>query len=139
MNASFEEKSTWITLASLIVVFGGYFVVAGRMLAAGVDEMIAFVPLLALVTVLLVVVLSGGHAVAALLRRPEPPDERDRIIGWRAEYRSSWVLGVGVLAAVFALALPIARVWIAHGLLASIFLSEVLEKSLRLIDYRRGI
>jgi hypothetical protein len=139
MNASFEEKSVWITLAGLVAIFGFYFVTAGRMLSAGVREMPAFIALFAVATALLVILLVAAHIVAAVASRPEGRDERDRLISWRAEHNSSWVLGAGVVLAIFALATPVERVWVAHGLLVALFLSEVLGRVLQLYYYRRGV
>jgi hypothetical protein len=139
MNASFEEKSVWITLLGMVAVFGGYFTIAARMLAAGVREMPAFVALFAVATALLVIVLVAAHVAVAIASRPEGRDERDRLISWRAEHNSSWVLGVGVVSAIFALATPLDRVWVAHGLLVSLFLAEVASHVLQLYYYRRGM
>lgn len=139
MNASFEEKSAWITLFGLVLVFGLYSVVAGRMLAAGVTPTLAFVPLFALSVMLLVVILVAGHVAVAIASRPDGRDERDQLISWRAEHNSSWVLGAAVLAAAFGLAVEIDRAWIANGLLMTLFLSEILSQALRLYYYRRGI
>lgn len=139
MNASFEERSTWVQLISLVLALGGYFGVAGWMLAAGITEIAAFVPLFAVSVVLLVVLLAAGHAAAAIAAGPERRDERDRMIAWKAEGRSSWLLGVGVLAAVAGLAAKVEPTWIAHLLLLSMLASEVLNFSLRLVSYRRGL
>lgn len=139
MGASFEEKSVWITLLSLLAAFGCYFFCAGAMLAAGVHETIAYLPVFGVFTALLVVLIVGGHLAAAIASRPEGRDERDRLIEWRAENNSSWVLGLGVLGAVFALASPLPTAWVANGLLATLFLSEVVCRSLRIYYYRRGM
>jgi len=139
MNASFEEKSVWLTLMGLSAGFGFYFISAYRMLASGVTAVVAFVPLFAVCVGLLVGVVSVGHIVVAISSRPEGRDERDRLISWRAAHGSSWVLGVGVVAAIFGLATPTAPVWIANGLLLALFLSEVVCRVLRLYYYRRGV
>ena len=139
MNASFEEKSVWIQLVSLLVVLGGYFVVAGRLLADGVTELPAFVPLFVVTIVLMVIVIVIGHVFVAVLSRPEPRDERDRLIGWRAESNASWILGAGTFLALNGLVFGFASVWIAHLLLLSLFLSEVASLALQLLYYRRGM
>lgn len=140
MNASFEERSVKITLGGLVVVFGLYFAVAGQMLTAGVTEsVVPYLPVFGVAVGLLVFLLVVGHTLAAIAERPEAPDERDRMIAWKAENDSSWVLGVGVLAAIFGLAAPIGPAWIANGLLATLFLSEVLNRVLQLWYYRKGI
>lgn len=139
MNASFEEKSVWVTLSCMATVFAVYFVLAGRMLVAGVTSVLPFVPLFAVVVALLVVVLIVGHIVVAVVSRPDGRDERDRLIEWRAESNSSWLLGVGVVAAVFGLATPIAPAWIANGLLLALFFSEAMKQAFQLYYYRRGV
>lgn len=139
MNASFEEKSVWIQLISMVGVLGSYFVVAALMLSKGVTVLVAFVPLFIVAVVLLVAVLVAGHVVAALVGKPEGRDERDRLIEWRAESHSSWILGVGVLTAITGLVLSIDNVWIAHLLMLSMLLSEVAKYVCQLFYYRRGM
>lgn len=136
MLPSFEERSVWVQLVSLLVVLGGYFVVSGWMLARGIEQLGPYVPLFAAATVLLVIVLTLGHIGAAVVGRAEKRDERDRLIGWRAESNSSWLLGAGVFVAITGLSFNVAPVWIAHLLLASLFASEVLKLSLQVVYYR---
>ena len=139
MNASFEEKSVWIQLISIVIGLGVYFVVAGRMLFNGVNELVAFMPLFAFAVVFIVAVNVTGHVVAAIASRAEDPDERDRIIAWRAESNSSWILGVGVLAAIACLIVSVEEVWVAHLLLLSLFIAEVAKDVNQLVYYRRGM
>lgn len=139
MNASFEEKSVWIQLVGLLVVLGGYFVVAARMFSAGVTVLPPYAGLFIGAVVLLVVVLVAGHIVVAVASRPDGPDERDRVVGWRAESNSAWVLAAGVFTAIMGLVAAIDTLWIAHLLLFSLFASEVLKLVLQLVYYRRGM
>lgn len=136
---SFEEKSTWVHLLSLVVGLGGYLVVAGRMLSNGVTALPAFVPVFAVAIVLIVAINVAGHAVAVITSRGDEADERDRLIGWRAESRSSWILGIGVIGAIIALVLSVGSVWVAHLLLISLFGSDALKQVLQIAYYRRGI
>ena len=139
MNASFEKKSVWIQLVSMVAVLGSYFVVAALMLSTGVTAVIAFVPLFIVAVGLLVFVLVVGHIVVAIASRPDGRDERDRLIEWRAESNSSWILGAGVLAAITGLVASVHAVWIAHLLLLCMLLSEVARFIFQLVYYRRGI
>lgn len=139
MNASFEEKSVWIQLIATVLGLGAYFSVAGLMMANGVNALPAYVPLFVLAVVVMVAIIIAGHIVAAITSRREGRDERDRIIGWKAENNSGWVLAVGIFAAITGLIFSVDSVWIAHGLLISLFLSEVLGFILRIVYYRRGI
>lgn len=137
-SASFLERSVWIQLVSMIVVLGGYFAVASRMLSAGVLALPAYVPVFAASVAAMVAVMVVGHVVAAIASRPDDGDERDRLIAWRAEARSGWLVGAGVLTGVSAMILSLPNAWVAHLLLLSLFLSEVLKLVLQLVDYRRG-
>ena len=139
MDTSFEEKSVWIQLSSLVVGLGGYLVVAGLMLSDGVSALPAFVPVFAVAVVLIVAINVAGHVVAAIASGGDGADERDRLIGWRAESRSSWILGVGVIGAIIALILSVDGVWVAHLLLISLFSSEVAKEVLQIVSCRRGI
>jgi hypothetical protein len=139
MNASFEEKSVWIMLLSMLAAFGLYFFVAAKMLLSGITVVAPFIPLLAVAIVLLVLVVTAGHAVVAIGSRPEGRDERDRLISWRAENNSSWVLGVGVIAAIAGLAISLEPAWIANGLLMAMYISTLVKQALQLYYYRRGV
>ena len=139
MDTSFAEKSTWIQLLSLVVGLGGYLAVAGLMLSNGVSALPAFVPVFAVAIVLVVAINVAGHVVAAVWSRADEADERDRLIGWRAESRSAWILGVGVIAAIIALVGAVDGVWVAHRLLVSLFGSEAVKEVLQIVYYRRGL
>ena len=139
MDTSFEEKSAWIQLLSLVAGLGGYLVVAGLMLSNGVSALPAFVPVFAVAIALVVAINVAGHVVAAIASRSHEADERDQAIGSRAESRSSWILGVGVIGAIVALILSVGGVWVAHLLLISLFASEAVKEALQIVYYRRGI
>lgn len=138
MDTSFEEKSVWIQLLSLLAVLGYYFFAAGRMWAAGITPIQAYVPLFIAAVVVLILVQIVAHTVAAVVSRPGGRDERDRLIGWRAESNSAWILGVGVLLAIGGLAMAVEGVWVAHLLLLAMLLSEVIKLVLQIIYYRIG-
>src|SRR6056297_3516058 len=142
MNTSFEEKSVWIQLLSLIVVFGSYFFIALRMILEGITNIKAFIPLFFIATVFLVIILIAGHIVAAIVHRKDKPDqqdERDRLIAWRSESNSAWILGTGILVAIIGLVLSVQTVWIANLLLLFLFLSEVVKALFQIFYYRRGM
>lgn len=138
-STSFAEKSVWVQLFGTLLGLGAYFVVAGMMYASGVRALPAYVPLFTVSVVAMVILLVVGHVIAALVGRPEESDERDRLITWRAENNSAWLLAVGVLSAVTCMIFSIQPVWVAHLLLLSLFVSTVVSYVLRLVYYRRGM
>ncbi len=139
MSTSFEEKSVWIQLICMVIGLGAYFIRAAIMFSNGVREMPAFAALFMVATVFMVIMLIIGHIIAVIARKPEGRDERDRLISWRAEHNSSWVLAVGVFTAVTCMTFSIDNVWTANLLLLSLGLSEVLGLILQLVYYRRGV
>jgi hypothetical protein len=139
MSASFEEKSVWTQLLATTGVLGWYFLVAGRMYSAGVRHLVAYVPLFAVAVVALVVVLIAGYVAVAVTRRPEGRDERDRLIGWKAESRSGWILAAGVILAIMGMIASYDEVVIAHLLLLSLLVSQATAFVLQLVSYRRGL
>lgn len=136
---SFEEKSAWVQMVAMGVVLGGYFAVAGMMMGKGVEALGAYVPLFVVAVVLMVAALVAGHIAAAALGGDQRADERDRLIGWRAEASSSWVLGAGVIVGIGCMVVGMGQVWVAHLLLGSMFLSEMLKYALQIVFYRRGV
>lgn len=139
MLPSFEEKSVWVQLVGLVIVMVGYFAVSGVMMAKGAVVLVPYVPVFAVAVGLLLAVNIAGHVIAALTGKPEKRDERDRLIGWRAESNSSWLLAAGVFCALSAMVFRVETVWVAHLLLASMFGSEILKLSLQAVYYRRGV
>jgi hypothetical protein len=139
MNGSFEEKSVWIQLISLIVSLGLYFIVAGVMFYNRIHALPAFVPMFVVAVILIMLINIAGHVVVAIASRPEGRDERDRLIEWRAESNSAWVLGAGVILAIMGMIVSVDNIWIAHLLLISLFVSEVLKEINQLVYYRRGV
>ncbi len=137
MLPSFEERSVWVQLASLVIVLCAYAGISGAMLSSGVMELPPYVVVFAVATILLVIVLVVGHALAAMMGRPERRDERDRLIGWRAESNAAWLLAAGTFAAITALSFSIPSVWVAHLLMLSVFAAEILKLTLQIIYYRR--
>jgi hypothetical protein len=138
-GTSFEERSVWIQLISMSLVVGGYFITAGQMLSQGVTELIAYVPVFAGSVVLLVIVTVAGHIAVAIASRPGGRDERDRLIGWKAESHSGWLVAFGVVTGITGMIFHVPNVWVAHFLFLCLFLSEILKLVLQLVFYRRGV
>lgn len=139
MNASFTEKSVWIQFVATIVALGGYFAVAWSMYARGIDVLVPYVPLFFAAVFVMGMILIIGHVLAAIFGKWEQPDERDRLIHWRSESNSAWVLVVGIFATVACMVFAINNVLVAHVLLLSLFLAQMYQFGLQIIYYRRGM
>ena len=71
----------------------------------------------------------------SFMRRRVPSAIGLRLMAWIA----ATVLATGVLAAITALVFSLEAVWVAHLLLGSLLLSQVLSFVLQLVYYRRGV
>lgn len=141
MPASFEEKSQWLVLFALVIVYGGYFmrVLPGHGVDVGPTDVVQFGCAVALLVAIQVV----GHVLLAISSRRElargvSTDERDTLIALRANRVSSYVLATGVFASL-ALALGVPGNFVfTHTLFAALVLSTIVDAAMRIALYRRG-
>lgn len=141
MSMTFQEKSLWVTLAGLLVVSAGYaystYTTILHMPATR-DVMPQHAGLFMAATVMLVIILVAGHIVIALLDRRTEPDERDRSIELRGGRYGSFVLATGVFLALCTALVTEGNAIMAHVLLGSWVLAQVVEIVSQLVLYRRG-
>ncbi len=141
MSMTFQEKSLWITLAGLLITFGGYFYSAYLTILptpAAKDVMPHQAGLFIAATILLVLILVAGHIVIALLDRRTEPDERDRSIELRAGRYGSYVLATGVFLALCTALITEGNAIMAHVLLGFWVTAQGVEIVSQLVLYRRG-
>ena len=142
LNMSFEEKSTWVSLAIISFVFVGYFSQVYQGLISGTldkaDVFGLFIGAVASIIVLEIVL----HIVIAILNvkdADQPGDERDRLFSMRAGNISGWVLGIGVLTiSAHTFMQELDPLWVANLLLFAVFVSQVVSYALQIFYYRRG-
>ena len=140
MNTTYEERSVIVQLVSLVLILGGYLTTAVAMMAGEEPlPLIDYLPMFVVAIVLLVLVLTLGHIAALLFGLPENQDERDRLINWRSDSNASYVLEGGVLIGITAMVFAVDSVWIAHFLLLSLLLQEIVKCSMQLFYYRQGV
>ena len=142
LNISFEEKSTWVSLAIMLIVYTGYFsqvydgLLNGTLDKAAVSGLFigAVVTLVILEIVLHIVIAAFNHKDA-----DQPRDERDRLFTMKAGNISGWVLGIAVLMiAAHTFIQDLDSTWVANLLLFAVFVSQVTSYALQLVYYRRG-
>lgn len=141
MPMSFREKSQWVALAAVLLVYVPYFVRA--LPGHGVDVAPVDVARFVGAVVALVVLQVVGQALLAIANRREAArglqhDERDTLIDLRASRASLYVLAVGVFAALStALTVP-GNFAFMHVLFGFWVLSHLVQVVTRLALYRRG-
>lgn len=136
MNSSFQEKSLWLTFASLIGAFGLYF--AQVLPAEATSILPQQIGLFMAVIVLMVIVQVIGHIVIAIIDRRSETDERDRLIALTGTRNGSFVLATGVFLALCAAVFTPGNFAFAHVLLAFWVLAQLVETGSQLYLYRRG-
>jgi hypothetical protein len=139
VSASFQEKSVWVQLVATLAAAGTYLVLSVRMLPDAATSPVAHAVVFGVAVGLMVLVIGIGHGVAAWTTRVEEQDERDRLIEWKSESRSAWLLVVGMLLALTALIARMESVAVMHILVSSLFVTAIVGFVLRLVYYRRGL
>jgi hypothetical protein len=136
---SFREKSAWISLLSVLGIYGYYFwsLVRSGSHVGGTG----FGGLLG--TIIALVVVQTALTVAVAIYKPAdakaPRDERDRLIDLRATRCAYAGLATSVAFAVFFAAFNPPIVFNANALLFILVVSEALRNAGQIVQYRRGV
>lgn len=149
-GATFRERSTWATLSSTLVIYGGLFLAV----LPDPTNAVRTAVLWAIAVVLQVAWLVVTHVGIALGSPQEPDDERLLDIERRSTRHSDWVIGGGVLLGVAALlAQQVAHqvtgldgsdsTWlhpmlVVQWLLLAFVASEVVRLATTAVDHRFG-
>lgn len=132
---TFREKSAAITVAGLLLIYGIY----GWRLAQGPMPMPQAVALLTGLIALQVVLMITAHGAAALLRRPEKPDERDRLVDLRGLRNGYFVLAAAVVGVMVLALAGASTLTVVNALLAGLVAADVVRYGSQLVYYRTGL
>jgi hypothetical protein len=119
-DITYQEKSIWGSLIATLIVYGHYF-------ASGSHGLIGTI-------VVLVVIQIVCQSAIALASKPEPTDERDRLIADKACRNGYFVLVTGVIVCM--------NVGINLGvnaLLMALVAAEIGKSITQLYLYRQGV
>jgi hypothetical protein len=133
---SFREKSAWISLLSISLIYGVYF---WSVVHAG-PRGFHFGSLLATVIALIVVqiVLHIVVAIAAPKEAKAPRDEREKLIELKATRIAYSGLATAVVCACMFGALDPPIVFNTNALLFILVTAELMRASCQIIQYRHG-
>lgn len=139
---SFQEKSAWIMLLSLLVA-GVIYILWVR--EASLDFSGLAPPLLPPIigfTIVCVLIAVLGHIVVSVLAPKEAnaaEDERQRRINDRAGHLSGTFLGVGIVMSLGFFFLTQSSSLMFYMAFASLFLSHIVEYGLQIFYLRRSL
>jgi hypothetical protein len=143
---SFRETSAWISLISILAVFGFYFTVVGQAIGAGPLPPPAFLGEYFGAVVLLVIVQIVLHIMAAIATRASgggdvesPEDEREKLIELKANRFGYAILLAGAVMVAGAIGLGAPGYWTANALVFAVALGELTRFSAQVVYYRLGV
>ena len=137
---SFREKSAWVSLICIAVVFGIYFSTVVHLLPPwwGVGNSFHLFLRLVGALVFLEIILHVAIAIQSPREARSPKDEREQLIDLRATRVSFRVLLVGTFVAIGTLHMPGTRLDMAHVMLLAIVLAELTRFGMQIVYHRRG-
>ena len=137
MTLTFKEKSLWIQIITLALVFGGYFLTMNY----NIEQ--AFPSNLILHYIWLIVVFIAlnilAHIFAAAFNKPECEDERDKLIELKATRIKAFLLATGIVFAILASLILENQFLTINLLLLFLVFSEVITKAIQLFYYQKGL
>ena len=139
MSKSFQEKSVWISLITVSLIFGYYFVRIFQMISKNQIDVIRNAVLFISVVIMVVVTEIIFHIIIAVRTRCEDKDERDRVIELKATRNAYFILIVGVFLSFVCVAFSLQSFIIVHVIMFFFVLSEITKFLSQLFYYQRGI
>lgn len=141
-DMSFKEKSIWVSLLIIALVYSKYFLYVFVGLASGTLDKgdisgLFFGAVIALITYQIIF-----HIIIATINVKEavaPTDERDRMISTKAGNISGWVLAFAVfMIAACVFVYDLNALWSANLLMLAMVVSQLASYAMQLFYYRRG-
>ena len=144
MDLTFQEKSLWISLITTVVMFGIYFFLAFNIIlnpdVEGIPERFSIGALFTLVVIVVVIIEAVTHTLLAIINKPDKEDERAKLVSLKATRNGAIVLAIGVWLSFASLAFSsMAPMLVAHLLLSSFILAEIVRFSSQLVYFRVGV
>ncbi len=142
---TFLEKSSWLMVAILVLVWGAYGAhLFGAQPADGawrLDDVRG--PLIGVVVATIVLAIVGHilitiQATVTGDAASDKLDERDRAIHARGRAWSGDILAVGVIVTIIASLMGLALFWVVHALIGLVVLTDFAKWAIVITGYRRG-
>ena len=136
---SYREKSAWLSLIAIAVVFVPYFVLSAHRPQTAALPDLGQLALFAVTVIVQVLILVAGHVLLHLAAPADsrlPPDERDQQIERRSMQRAYYVLISGVI--MVGCVMPFyARGWqIINATILAVVIAELVHYGSTVWSYR---
>jgi hypothetical protein len=136
---SFREKSAWITLTSILIVFGIYFTHVPRFFDPDPGEWQLLVIGLCIASFVVIEVVAH---IVLYLRFPKdartPKDEREHLIDLRATRLGAYVYVAGTFLAILTPHHGASGFAVGVFVLLAFVVAEFVNYAARIVFYRRG-
>lgn len=144
MNLSLQEKSLWVSVASVIIIFGYYFIYAFQILFDKSEtNKIEILGLFIGILIFFIFVQVLFNILIGIFTRGRDTDERDRLIELKSTRIAYFVLAVGIWITISYSLIPIESLVnpliLAHILGFCFVVAEIVSYIAQLIYYRRGM
>ncbi len=141
---SFRELGAWISLASIVVVFGFYFAGVGAAVRAGPVDPQAFLGQFVGSVVILVLLQIGLGVIAAIATRASQQDqtsrdERERLIELKSNRAALAIIQIGTVLGATAISLGAPAFVTANSLAFALVLSELVRLGAQIVYFRVGV
>jgi len=135
---AFREKTAWISLLATLGIYGFYFSAlasargnSAEFFALLIETMITFVVVFVALTIV-VAILSPKDADA-------PADEREKLIGLKAERVAYYAVSTGAVAGMLAAFCGLSGFWIANVLFLTLVVAGLAKDAMCIVLYRAGV
>ncbi len=138
---AFREKIHWVTLVTMILAFGWYFLAYPWQVADSPAGVWATAGLLVPVTIAIIVAMTVATAFLAIRNRAEvdlKEDERDRSFHMRGTHYAYYPLVVGIWINILLIFWGVGQAQQLNLMLATLVAAELVRIGTQLYLYRRG-
>ena len=138
---AFREKIHWVTLVTMILAFGWYFLAYPWQIADSPAGVWATAGLLVPVTIASIVAMTVATAFLAVRNRGEvdvKEDERDRSFHMRGTHYAYYPLVVGIWINILLIFWGVGQAQQLNLMLATLVAAELVRIGTQLYLYRRG-
>ena len=138
---AFREKIHWVTLVTMILAFGWYFLAYPWQIADSPAAVWATAGMLVPVTIAIIVAMTVATAFLAIRNRGEvdvKEDERDRSFHMHGIHYAYYPLVVGIWVNIFLIFWGIGQAQQLNLMIATLVVAELVRIGTQLFLYRRG-